>query len=544
MIKNRLTNKKLLFAAIWFALWFVSACVYICIFSRYYLDADMSSELLLSKLLSDEGGILSKNWFYSTELRVLNTQLVFAPLFKIFSSWHTVRSIGSIILLAIYAMSYFYFARSIELNRERTLLTAGMLFMPLSVSYSYIMLTGMYYIPHVSISFILFGLSVRYIKKNEKKRRLILLLLTAILALIAGLGGIRQIFIFTLPIFVASIAMLAFTYGCESPETGASRQNSRRFFAASTVGFAASGIGYVVNSKILSKIYTFWVFSDSASARGEELSFSTDFGYFSFDGLASYIHAMFEVIGYKQGPITSIFVLFSNVTCAVTFLFVIVALVICIRKLFAYNSSDFITVAIGAFYAVGLVILAALYGFTDMECDIRYCIPIFIFIVPLAAKCIPNFDKQNICLKLLILCMTAFLTLDSASNYRNSFINYTAADTNSEYVTIADYLEEKGYTQGCASFWNANILTELSDGEIEVWNVGMDHISTKSDLGVMYEWLQVKSHAYAFPEDKLFLVLNEAETRDCNLPIEPDFSVNGYSVYLFDSFNEYEKLYS
>ena len=45
-----------------------------------YLDADMSSELALASHLAKEGKLVSDTWLYSTEVRVLSTQLVFAPL--------------------------------------------------------------------------------------------------------------------------------------------------------------------------------------------------------------------------------------------------------------------------------------------------------------------------------------------------------------------------------------------------------------------------------------------------------------------------------
>lgn len=66
--------------------------------STNQLDSDMASEQILAHQLAQEGGILSPNWYYSTELRVVNTQLVMAPLFRLFSSWHTVRVLGSAIL--------------------------------------------------------------------------------------------------------------------------------------------------------------------------------------------------------------------------------------------------------------------------------------------------------------------------------------------------------------------------------------------------------------------------------------------------------------
>ena len=51
----------------------------------HILDSDASSEMVLAQQLSQNGGILSRDWIYSTELRVMSTQLVFAPLFLLFS---------------------------------------------------------------------------------------------------------------------------------------------------------------------------------------------------------------------------------------------------------------------------------------------------------------------------------------------------------------------------------------------------------------------------------------------------------------------------
>ena len=49
---------------IWFALMFVIYIVYLNAHATQHLDADMSSEMVLSHLLSEEGGMLSENWYY------------------------------------------------------------------------------------------------------------------------------------------------------------------------------------------------------------------------------------------------------------------------------------------------------------------------------------------------------------------------------------------------------------------------------------------------------------------------------------------------
>ena len=75
----------------------------------YTVDSDMSSELLLGKLLAEEKSIITNCWYYSTVLKVIDTNLLWALLFEIFDSWHIVRLTGSfIIYLLTLACLYFF----------------------------------------------------------------------------------------------------------------------------------------------------------------------------------------------------------------------------------------------------------------------------------------------------------------------------------------------------------------------------------------------------------------------------------------------------
>ena len=146
-------------AAVFFLLLCFAAAAYLSWrTSEYVYDADASSELILAELLNEEGGILSENWYYSTELRVLNTQLVYAPLFSVFSSWRMVRFVGSVILQAILVLSFLFAARQTGIQLPVRLFFAGLLLLPVSVTHAQTLLMHSYYVPHVSIGFVLLGL--------------------------------------------------------------------------------------------------------------------------------------------------------------------------------------------------------------------------------------------------------------------------------------------------------------------------------------------------------------------------------------------------
>ena len=129
-----------------------------------HLCSDNTAELVLAELLNREGGILSKNWYYSTELRVLNTQLVMAPLFSFFSDWHVIRAVGTGILLVILLLSWIFLCRSLSLGKYLIYLSPLILW-PFSGMYMGFVLFGLYYIPHLVILFISLGLCLNNFQK-------------------------------------------------------------------------------------------------------------------------------------------------------------------------------------------------------------------------------------------------------------------------------------------------------------------------------------------------------------------------------------------
>ena len=185
---------------LWTAVCFALLVVDWCCWAPNRLDADMASEQLLANLLAQEGSVMSTNWYYSTELRVLNTQLVMAPLFRLFTSWHTVRVVGSVVLILLYLAAWFWFGRSAKLKYSG-LLGAGLLVLPYGALYRQYVLEGLYYIPHIAISFVVLGCAVRILRGG---RRLAPAAGMVLFSFAAALGGPRQLFILNIPLTVAA----------------------------------------------------------------------------------------------------------------------------------------------------------------------------------------------------------------------------------------------------------------------------------------------------------------------------------------------------
>lgn len=100
-----------------------------------------------------------------------------------------------------------------------------------------------------------------------------------------------------------------------------------------------------------------------------------------------------------------------------------------------------------------------------------------------------------------------FLAVSVGSSIRYFSSGYR---TNPHLAEVCDWLEDEGYTQGYATFWNGNVLTEWSDGQIEVW--------VTNDFNTLepYEWLQKTSHAQP-PEGPVFLLTTMEELQSMGL---------------------------
>ena len=105
-------------------------------FGAHNLDADMSSEMLLARLQNEEGTLLSRSWYYSTELRVVSPVPLFQLGLLLFpQDWQAARTVATGIMLAGIAASFLYFARKARMGASGVLM-AAILMMPFSQVYA------------------------------------------------------------------------------------------------------------------------------------------------------------------------------------------------------------------------------------------------------------------------------------------------------------------------------------------------------------------------------------------------------------------------
>ena len=165
-------------------------------------------------------------------------------------------------------------------------------------------------------------------------------------------------------------------------------------------------------------------------------------------------------------------------------------------------------------------------------------IPVIILFIPAVVVVIREADvkpilKRVICsglsLCLLLIGLQGYFTFATWS-YR------TGEEANAAFIQITAALQEKGYHNGYATHWNANVLTELSDGAIDVWCVEQFDEQTP-EQPELDKWLQLKSHDTTRPTGKVFLVWTTKQYEDYKLE---KFDYLGEILYQDDAFVVYD----
>lgn len=482
---------------------------------NYQLDSDMASDLMLGNILSKENGILSEQWMYSTELRVLNMQLFYKLIFLITNNWHVVRCISSVLLLVVLLICFYYMMCQLG-EKKAFFWSAPLLIWNYSEIYYHFVSKVQYYIPHMSISFLTIGMILQYVKSVKRKQKKLLMFLMIILALFAGLGGPRQIIVLYLPILVAAVFCLALEIK--------NIKDKKQYVILCAVNFGFSVLGYFINSKILSKKYQFMIWD-------------IHYKEFSIESVVASFNGILRTFGYSDGKIFS----FATVLNGCMFIVVVMMAYSIYENIQRKKTRTYSGRLLSFYLFFAVLINILLYAFTDMPYADRYFLPIMIFAIPVTAITIGEI-QCNLQVKKFI-SVFVLLMVYGCGVYK--LHAWAKVDATVQIREVTGYLLDNNVVNGYATFWNGNIMTELSNGEVEVWVTSCtEDIFHRNDN--IYKWLQVKDHIDRKPDGKIFVLLTQEEYAACPQELlsqeKPAFSNTNYILYIFNSYDEFEEL--
>lgn len=465
----------------------------ICLFGTYFyvrarknytLSSDDSCSLILGEILASENKLMTKNWYYSTEIRVLGTNVFYSLFFRLTNSWHRVRMLSLISMYFLLAISYFGMGRAFRFKKY-FFLSAAVFFIPISDVYYQIVLKGAHYFPAIITSIQVVSFAEFFLRLNGKKKW-IFLVFNFIFSILIGLSGARQLLVTYIPL--AAAAFLIFLAD--------KKDEYKNWLVFALTDLVGSVIGYEINAQIFSKIYSYETWNN--------ISFS-GFDSVRFDEI---INGFLFSFGYTPENIFSLEVLLSNAV-GILWIFLTAYAIWYVLKHKQRVSSRLYRLSV--FTLTLFLIFILFYIFTDAFHHYRYNLPLIIFAFPLTALFLEEVGWKRIICSALYLGLVLAAVVSGILYYKSSW----NVDQNEELRKIVDFLVSEGYENGYSSYWRSNIVTEFSNGRIDVWDI-IDDSNDQAflrvkDIDQTFRWLQKVSHDTTHPAGKLFLLFTAGE---------------------------------
>ena len=494
----------------------------------HWLDSDMAAEMIFSRILAGEHRIISTtNWYYSTEFRVLYTQLIMGPLFHVLSNWHVIRTVTNVVFYGLMLASYYYFMKPLKVSKELTVLSSCLLLLPFSETMMTHMQMGNTYMSHVILVFWFFGMYLRLCSgKYGKKRKVSLWIFYVLLAIVCGMSGVRYLLVLQCPLVLTSFFYVLGTGEFQYFRGAMTKENfgklwhtdRMRYFLYSLTGAFFAVVGYGINVVWISHKYVFQTYG------------ATNF-------IALYHGVLFERI---QNALGCLLMLFGYIPDRG---FLSLRGIVTMAAFVMSGIYGYVTVQSGKgqrpsglrglivlFVKVSFVLNLFVFIFTTSTMVPRYYITIFIFVLPVLCFYLEEekrpFDRFAV---------VALLTICLLLGTGKTVMSFLTVDKNETKRPVAQFLAEKGYDFGFATYNNANIITELTNGEVEVGNIGdPEHLE-------YFKWSSpMKYYEEGYHTGETFLLLTAEECAEyAKAPAlkqgEKVYEGGCYTVYVFDS---------
>lgn len=476
------------------------------------INSDDAGEMLLWKECFLQKSLMPRSWYYSTEIRILNTQIFGAIFFALFSNWVLIKTCVSLCSLAVLFFAAMFLLKRLDVKESwARLLCAILVIAPTSHIVWSMMTFGNYYIPHAVISFFYVGLFIDLVNEknpNGAKHRKIKTIIFAALAFFSGLASIRYLLTITFPLAAIMTWKALFQINFEKFHIkGFLTKNKFVFY--SVMGLMICFIGYSGNL-LLHKFYNFYNYSN--------MRFTAP----SIKLLETLFNGLLQIIGYRSGVL-----IFSIAGIVNIFVLVTMSLFISmVTKSFKFYMPVGQKILL-FFFAANFIFNTFVFMVTPNFVD-RYYLPITVYIVPCAFVLIFNETFHKI--KRFALGVTLTIAL-LASTFGVSKDIIRSRKQNR--IAVTNFLKDN-YSFGYATFWNANVLTALTDGKVETGILG-----NYGENYETYNWLTPKRYYVKdFKNDeKIFLLITTEEFKRNS---EYNILRNGTQVYADNFYRVYE----
>lgn len=420
-------------------------------YTRYYEASyyDSSPRFEMARLLARENSILSKNWYYATELNVLGPQWINSILFHFSDDWRLIATISNLMHNLLLVSSYWVFSNVVFGPRKLNKLILVLLLLPVSWVWQTYLIEWSFYVPYIIIILLSIALFIKIkesLEWGKRKHFLIYSILQCALALLACMGGARHIVITYIPSFIAIIYTIWMKHMSK-----ADPEMIQKWFVSMISVAVCCILGYFINRLILTRNYAVMDYGESRKWVGIQFErietvinsmlinfgFIQDKGIFSFEGIVSAASMM--MVGLFIGMIL-IFVKTKQ------------------QENITENETYIILFTLSTWVLNGLIILL-----TDVWNEPRYWLPQIILLVP-AGWIFFNRIPWKLLKRICVVIICVWMALTGVKGY----LNWAQTERNDPKLRlVVSQLRNEGYVQAYGSFNPGNVIPALADGKID-----------------------------------------------------------------------------
>ena len=524
-------------------------------YGEHYFNADISSDLVMADFLNEEKTFISKDFYYSTEIKIANAVNIYQMMLMIFpDNWHLARLAAIIINTSIFVMGFMYMSKAVTTELPVMIVALSALLLPFSADYMFLMTFGCCSQIYAAVTFFDIGILLRLNKKNRVFRLLVLVLINTVISC----SGLKMVMFSAMPIAVVSGYFLCSSLTKTHRLSELTIMPEWPIVLGGLINVLSIGLGFLINKIVIIPNYHVQEFMDSSLR------------HFTFADVLIHLQYLQDFLGFVgEVPLLSI----TGVTSFVTVLllvFFVFALIILLKKtlrtdfsltnrntlygnaknsgeneefgsmgegLFPISERVLIIFCISSLFLGILINVSTPKGRSVGSLGVGYYLPGFIMLIVIAFLFITKISSRQ-CWVMYLFAFAVYLIF-AGKGYTTVRNNMQASDSN--YEQTADWLVENGYTEGFATYWNGNVLTEASNGQIEVW------ILWDLKESNIYQWLQKVAHSTSYPKGKCFVYATsmqvwnqDVDTRFMESIAESSIVLpNDDRLYLFESGEDY-----
>lgn len=452
--------------------------------ARYLLDGDTSDYVQRGWLMVQEKDFFLRDYYRTTELCLFDRPMVYALFFLFTDNWTLVRILGSVLMQALYVLSFLYMGRQAGIRKPVRVFCAALLLMPFSTAYARIVLYHSYYILYMTGAFLIVGLSLHTLRlwQRGKWTALVTGLLLGLLWLVEGTNGVRHMMIIGAPMLVFGFIRLIKAMNQHGWQKALLRTDAFRLciiLLGSCLCFLA---GYLVHQQLLTLYQVKATELQAFSPNLQPQLFTKVFN----DWLAA--------IGVR----------FSRKTLmslrGVALIAALFAAVYGLVRSFAKGEESTGKGLLRSLLGLSTVIST---GIFLLEGETRfyelYYVPVLAMIFPLLAVELNGtkaMGQKTMCL-LCCLCLafsggyTAhfMLTQDETMDQWTA-LSHSEMDTVEVLQDCLDFMQEEEYTHALINYWYASPMMELSSGRLTVGPVEITYAMSDDEESILsiYPW--------------------------------------------------------